>query len=280
MRDVAVAVALYNNEKEVIDFAKKLLKQNIIDRIQFLVTCNACKDVKKFKDELLCVLPSALIFDPGENLGYLNGCLYGVKKAGNAFSWVMVSNTDIEFVESSFFEKAVDNISEDIWCIGPDITLSATGIHQNPFLHERPSKRKLLIWNVAYSNYLFFMLYFKLSKLKPKRVQRNTKKFGAVYAVHGSCFLLRRECVKSILTKCKGIFMYGEELLVAETIYRNHKKTYCNLSIGAIHNENQVTGTIGMKKKQKWFKKSITYLINDIYMTENIKGITNDRNIL
>lgn len=276
MRDIAVAVALYNNEREVIEFAKGLLKQTIINRIQLLVTCNSCQDVEKFKNELLQVLPSALVFNPSKNLGYLNGCLYGVKETGNPFSWVMVSNTDIEFKNDDFFEKSIDDVSADIWCIGPDITLSATGIHQNPFLRERPSKRKLLIWNTAYSNHLLFKLYFKLSKLKRKHVLKNDTKSEMVYAVHGSCFLLRRECVEKVMAKCQGIFMYGEELLMAEIIYQNKKKTYCNLSIGILHNENQVTGTVGSKRKQMWFKGSIRYLINDIFTSKNIKGISDD----
>lgn len=265
MRDIAVAVALYNNEKEVIKFAKSLLKQSIINRIQLLVTCNACKNIGKFKKELFGVLPSALVFYPEENLGYLNGCLFGVKKSNIQYSWIMVSNTDIDFKQNDFFEKALNNVPEEVWCIGSDITLSATGIHQNPFLCERPSKRKLLIWNIAYSNYLFFRMYFKLSELKPKKSPNKKNNSGLVYAVHGSCFFLSGKCLNSILNACSGVFMYGEELLVAEIVRKNRKKIYYNSKIGILHNENQVTGKIGMKRKQKWFKDSIGYLSSRFY---------------
>ncbi len=260
MRDLAVAITVYNNENEVLKFVKGLKKQSIIDRIQLLVTCNACKDIETFKNKLLQVLPSALVFNPNKNLGYLNGCLYSVKKAGNTFSWVMVSNTDIEFKNDDFFEKALYSVPKDVWCIGPDIVLSANGAHQNPFLIKRPSKRRLQIWKIAYSNYPFFWLYFKLSELKPKVYQENTMHSGTVYAIHGSCFLIRKECANSIIASCDGIFMYGEELLVAEIVNQNRKKIYCNMSIGRIQKENQVTGNVDMKRKQKWFKDSIMYI--------------------
>ena len=265
MKDIAVAVALYNNEKEVIEFAKGLLKQTAADRIQLLVTCNACKDVEAFKRDMAEVMPSAKVFDPGKNLGYLNGCLYGVKGSVSDYSWVMVSNTDIEFKEQDFFERAVENISEDIWCISPDIVLSATGVHQNPFLKERPSKKRVMIWKTAYSNYLFFRLYFKLSELKPKKPQTGVLKDSTVYAVHGSCFILSRDCVKSLLPVCRKIFMYGEELLVAEVIHKNKKKSLFKASVGIVHNENQVTGSIGRARKQKWFKNSFNYLTEKFF---------------
>lgn len=265
MKDIAVAVALYNNEKEVIEFTKGLLRQSIVDRIQLLITCNECKDIEKFSNAIHDILPSTLIFDPKLNLGYLNGCLYGVKESGSSYSWIMVSNTDIEFKEKDFFEKAIQNVSKDTWCIGPDIVLSATGIHQNPFLLQRPSKKKLWVWRTAYSDYMLFWLYFKLSALKPKKTIEKIIGSRNVYAVHGSCFLLRNECVEKMLPVCKNIFMYGEELLIAEIVFQNKKSIYCNMSIGIIHNENQVTGSVGMKRKQKWFKNSIDYLSCNIY---------------
>ena len=105
MRDIAVAVVLYNNEKEVIEFAKGLLRQSIIARIQLLVTCNACQDINRFTKALHKVLPSASIFDPKENLGYLNGCLYGVKESKGSYSWVMVKRITFLKWQSKTYHK-------------------------------------------------------------------------------------------------------------------------------------------------------------------------------
>ena len=161
---------------------------------------------------------------------------------------------------------AIKNVSQDVWCIGPDIVLSATGAHQNPFLIQRPSKTKMQIWNTAYSNYLFFSLYFKLSGLKKKKaVNDEPMHSGSVYSVHGSCFLLKSNCAEKVMNVSKGIFMYEEELLIAEVIKKCGKKCLFNNGIKVIHNENQVTGKIGDKRKQKWFRDSFRYLRKHIY---------------
>jgi GT2 family glycosyltransferase len=267
MRDIGVAVTCYNNESEVLLFARQLLKQSIKERIQLFVTCNSCSSYSKFKKELNETIPSAVVFDAGKNLGYLNGCLYGVKRSINTYSWVMVCNTDIEFKEDDFFEKALSDVNEDIWCIGPDVTLVSSGKHQNPFFKERPSNNKILIWRIAYSNYLFFRLYFFLSTIKSK-IKSKTKNFddisknGNVYSLHGSCFIMSADCMNEVLSTCKNLFMYGEELLVSEIIYKNRKKAYYNDRIGILHNENQVTGQVNIKNKQKWFKHSMKIISN------------------
>lgn len=265
IRDIAVAVTCYNNEDEVLEFAKHLSNQSLIDKIQLLVTCNACINFERFQVKLLSVLPTALAFNPGKNLGYLHGCLYGVKKSESNYAWVMISNTDIEFTDNDYFEKLLQSAADDndIWCIGSDIVLKANGAHQNPFLSQRPSKRKFSLWKTVYSSYPLFRLYFKLYALKHKEEANADIKSSFIYATHGSCFLLKDECVNKIIEENPGIFMYGEELLVAEIIKENNKKCYLNIDTCVLHNENQVTGRIGNRKKQGWFKQSINYLFEN-----------------
>lgn len=257
MRDLAVAVVCYNNEKEVIEFARNLASQSDINRIRLLVTCNSVRDFTALKNQINSVMPSAHVFDPGKNLGYLPGCLYGVEKSQDNYSWILVCNTDISFIDFNFFEKALSGIENDVWCVGPDIRLVVSEIHQNPFLTSRPSKLKVNIWKIAYSCYPLFWLYFKLHDIKLQNMGTNHLDSEIVYAVHGSCFFLKRECLDAIVNEKKIGFMYGEELLVAEVVKTNNKKTYYNAKVAILHNENQVTGKIGNKRKQKWFKESL-----------------------
>ena len=264
MKDIVVAVACYKNEKEVIKFAENLSKQSASERIQLLVTCNACSDIQSFKGEIKKQFSSVEVYDPGKNLGYLPGCLYGVNKTGVPYSWVMVSNTDIEFQGNDFFEKVLKDVPEDVWCVGPDITLSHNGTHQNPFMMERPSKRKAWIWKTVYSNYCLFWLYFKIYDLKKKKLIDKEPLSSFVYAVHGSCFFLHRDCLNIIMDQANNIFMYGEELLVSEIIREYKKKCYFNATACITHNENQVTGAIAGRNKQKWFKQSINYLYSGL----------------
>ena len=263
MKDIAVSVTCYNNEKEVLEFAKSLSKQKMIDRIQLLVTCNACENYDCFKSALNQVLPSALSFYPGGNLGYLNGCLYGIENMKCDCSWVMICNTDIEFVGDNYFERVLENVGERVWCIGSDIVLKSTGMHQNPFLRERPSKVKIYTWRIVYSWYPIFCLYFMLHELRPKKEKPKDNISDLVYAVHGSCFVLKKECVDEIIRERPDIFMYGEELLIAEIVRKNKCNCLFTTKACVLHNENQVTSSIGNRKKQSWFKQSFKYLYDN-----------------
>ena len=262
MRDIAVAVTCYNNEDEVLTFAKDLSHQTSRDRIQLLVTCNACNDFSAFQKRLLSESPTALVYNPNTNLGYLHGCLYGVEKSQRKYSWVMICNTDIEFKDDDYFDKLLTTVPEEVWCIGTDIVLKANGVHQNPFILNRPSKRKFNLWKFVFSSYPLFYLYFILHDIKPEVKTSIEVNSGFVYAIHGSCFLLKDECVQKIIQENPGIFMYGEELLIAEITRESGKKCYLDMDACVIHNENQVTGKIGNRRKQKWFKQSINYLFH------------------
>ena len=77
MVDIVISVACYNNEQEIVVFARNLKKQTISDRIKLVVSCNACSDIDKFSADLKNEYPLSEVYNPKKNLGYLNGCLYG-----------------------------------------------------------------------------------------------------------------------------------------------------------------------------------------------------------
>jgi GT2 family glycosyltransferase len=181
----------------------------------------------------------------------------------------MICNTDIIFEDNSFIEQFLSKTYDDsVWCVGTSIILKRTGKNQNPFLRVRPTSAKVHTWRIFYSSYPLFRLYFKLHDIK-KRKNASTQEIccasGYVYGVHGSCFFVTEECVNQLVPEAQGIFMYGEELLVAEVIRHNAKKIYYDSSLKIVHNENQVTSAIASSRKQKWFNNSFVYMYNQYF---------------
>lgn len=260
--NIVISVTCYNNEDEVIAFAKQIAKQSVCKNIQLIITCNSTKKYDYLKAAVDEVSIVSYIYNPGKNLGYLQGCLYGVKKTNlpNHY-WLMISNTDLTFTTNTYFEDILNDVNSDDWCIGSNILLKETEKSQNPFFLERPSKRSMLIRKIAYSNFLLYQMYFKLSNIKAKIV-KNEDKYSSqyVYAVHGSCFLLNSDIIPLLIKESQNIFMYGEELLVSELVREQGKKVFYNSYTKIIHNENQVTGKIANRKKQQWFKQSTDYI--------------------
>ena len=259
---IVISVVCYNNEDEVIAFAKQISEQSFDKNIQLIITCNSTKKIEYLKDAVNEVSIDSHIFNPEKNLGYLSGCLYGLERTKLPdYYWLMICNTDLILESKTFFEDVLDGVDSDVWCIGPSITLKTTGKEQNPFFVERPSKWSMLIRKIAYSHYLLYKTYFKLSDVKCKTKKMEKKHSSQqVYAVHGSCFLLNSDVIPLLVKESQNIFMYGEELLVSELIRGYGKKVFYNADTKIIHNENQVTGKIANSKKQQWFKQSTDYL--------------------
>lgn len=265
--NIVISVACYNNEDEIIEFAKQIAEQSISEQIQLIITCNSVNHYDYLKDEIEKIHIKTYIYNPEKNLGYMSGCLYGVEKTQLPESfWLMISNTDLTFTSNRFLEEILSNVEEEVWCIGPNITLKETGKNQNPFLVDRPSRRSMLLRKIAYSNLFFYKAYFKLSEIKNSinKIQNNPFSMN-VYAVHGSCFLVNSKIIPTLMEESGNIFMYGEELLVSELVRSEGKSVYYNSIASIIHNENQVTGTITTKRKQQWFKQSTDYIIRRFY---------------
>lgn len=260
--NIVISVTCYNNEDEVITFAKQIAEQSVSKNIRLIITCNSTKKYEYLKDAVNELSIVSYIHNPGKNLGYLQGCLYGVEKTNlpNHY-WLMISNTDLTFTTNTFFENILNDVNSDDWCIGPNILLKETKKSQNPFFFERPSKRSMMIRKTAYSCFLLYQIYFTLSNIKA-RIVKNEDKYTSqyVYAVHGSCFLLNSEIVPVLMKESHNIFMYGEELLISELVREQDKKVFYNSYTKIIHNENQVTGKIANRKKQQWFRQSTDYI--------------------
>lgn len=267
-KEILILVSCYNNEDEVVKFANHLSIQAFSEKIFLVVSCNSINDKEKLLKGLGNIGLDYSVLYPQKNLGYLHGCLYGLQHSINLedFKWVMISNTDIEFQSNLFiYDLLNENTPKDIWCIAPQIILP-NGRRQNPFLISRPSSKRMIAWKKIQGNQVGLRLYTKLSHVKRKLVANREGnsdfKNSIIYAAHGSCFILKPECVVLLSQINDKIFMYGEELLIAELIRKNKKKIYYIHDLVVYHNENSTTRLIDYKRKSMYYKQSYGYLLN------------------
>ena len=101
-------VVCYNNENEIVEYAKKLKKQTDSENIRFIVTINkSIWSEEQFFNTLKEVKIHSFIYNPGENLGYLNGMLFGYQK------YLESNEEDFEWVIFSCFEIFSADFSGD-----------------------------------------------------------------------------------------------------------------------------------------------------------------------
>lgn len=261
---IIVSVACYCNDEEVLEFARQLENQECSDKLIFLVTANKANNYKSLSEKLGKLNIESYLYNAEKNLGYLNGCLFGVKKYSQMQreDKIIISNTDIVFEDADILRRIlVDMKDETIWCLAPSIQLK-TGKYQNPFLKERPSKNKVYLWLLLQKNSLLLRFYTFVSGIKNRNTMTHPipEDSGVIYAGHGSFFALNRNCVYELLKVSENIFMYGEELLVAEIIKSSGGLVKYNSNLHIIHNENSTTGFANAKIKAGWYKKSLGYI--------------------
>ena len=263
MVELVISVVCYSNEDEVLNYAKNISMQEEAEKIVLLITCNKCDNIDKFMLELSKINIKYRVFNPRDNLGYINACLYGFKNFNEEYNWGIICNTDLEFLEKNFFYILLKKeYASTISCIAPEIILKTNKVNQNPFLIRRPSKIGISLKKLIYSNYITLYIYRRIYRLKRKLIGSNKRNVPAriIYAPHGSMVILRKKSIDEMLVDNIKIFMYGEEIYIAEKLRECGHKCYYDKDLKIIHNENQTTSKIKDKRKQEWHKESISFL--------------------
>ncbi len=200
-----------------------------------------------------------------ENLGYLGGASAVINDLPNVldYDFVAISNVDLQ-ISKDFF-KVLNNIelSNDIAWIAPQIYSHEEKRDINPKVMNRYSKKKLKMLYYMYKYPVLFYLYF-LTAYRRKRIIPTHNEMD-IYAGHGSFMLLTRNFFKEYKKIEYPIFLFGEELFLAELIRNKGMKVRYMPSLRIEDNEHVSTSRM---KKKFYFKcntESIKYILDTFY---------------
>jgi GT2 family glycosyltransferase len=193
-------------------------------------------DPDAFARRIHAVNPDVECVAAPSNLGYFGGASFGLKKYLARLAlpeWVIICNVDIEFRDPSFFSTLhKSNLPDSVGVIGPQIWSATYQRDVNPKIKQRPTKRRMLFYRIVFGNFYLQGVYELLSVAKywMKKQFRNLRngegKAGAdlpasanamIYAAHGSCMILNRRYFLAGGTVDYPVFLFGEEIFVAET---------------------------------------------------------------
>ena len=279
MKEIINVVINYANEDEVLLYAKNLSKQTVAHNISLVVVVNKEGNIgmRGLEKNLKEVDLDIRLYNPNENLGYLNGLIYGYNQYCKGIDelpkWVVMSNTDIEFLSNSFFETFLGSVyDKDVWCIGPSVYSPQKRSYDNPKSIERYSiadlNRRILIFKHPTLAYI----YSKLAVLKARLVKKKRKDSQFVYSVHGCFFIINIDFSEVLKNREYKALMYSEEAYIAEIIRLYGKKCYYDNTIEVIHNENRVTGKLDFRWKSKYFLDSLRLIRDEFFILDNKTG--------
>lgn len=218
------------------------------EQVDFVVVDNGSRSGEVLK--ALDALPNVLVLKTDKNIGYLNGGFFGLRSyvvARGMPSWLIVSNPDISF-NSSFFEgvRSIDPL--EVAVVAPSIRSGRTGLDQNPFMVQRPSRRRLETLERLHGA-PFLANSYRLAKevyerVRPPMRRRETLENESVYAAHGSCMVLSSTFLKQLSDFNYPAFLYCEELFLAEEARRMALPVVYHPELELKHSEHQTTGLI------------------------------------
>ena len=267
-------VICYNNASEVMEYYKEILSLNEGNKVGYIVVINSSADGEtdsliRFGQENEHVY----VYDPGRNLGYMNGLLHGYREyrahTGSLPEYVIMSNTDIAFRDKSFITKLISRKYDDnLGTIGPSILVSELNSYDNPVSDERYTIDQLNSIIRKHSIPVLRESYVTASFLKPKFIKRkkdNTSR--PVYELHGCFFILTSKYAEFLKELEFGVLLYSEETFVAENAYRNGYIAYYDADLEIIHKEHSTTSKLKPARRAKLIAESMSW-IRDTYFVE------------
>ncbi len=261
----------YYTYPETLLFIEGLFSQTLRDKIRLIIVDNS----KDFKKKDMARKDNILIYQPERNLGYFPGAWWALKKycEKNVLpNWIIVSNSDIEFCDTGFFEKVVKYYhSNPPAIIAPDIILCSNSLpssylHQNPHFKNRPSKMRMLFYKWVSCHYLIYITWEIFSSLRYKifnflKRDKFSNSFNPckIYAPFGAFVIFHKkyfECGGTLDYPC---LIFGEEIFLAETARRLGLEIIYDPRLKVIHREHSSLSFIKLKNKALHVHKAATY---------------------
>lgn len=254
-KSAAVAVLHYKTVTETRDFLGSARKY--YPDIRILVIDNGSLEAGEdpFSDLLS---DKTTLMRTGENLGFAGGLNRGIALL-RAEGWetIVCSNNDILFEDGNTIPSLAEALEDGAaGAAGPSI-ISLKGRDQNPLLKERPGAEEARHMTDHYSDRSIWTRYllnrYLLSPVK-RLVRRNRRyptfapepgrKASDVYALNGAFFALGRSFFENYGGLDPHTFLYAEELILGEMLFRAGLKARYVPDSHVIHKEDRTTSLI------------------------------------
>ena len=278
IEEIVNIVICYNNASEVMEYYKEILSLEEVKNIGYVVVINsASEDEKRELDQFGKDNEHVYIFDPGKNLGYMNGLLFGYRGyrdlTGNLPKYIIMSNTDIAFADKKFAAKLLNkNYDSDVATIGPSILVSELNSYDNPVSDERYTVKQLNRVIRTHNTPILRESYVTASFLKPKFIKRKKDFISRnVYELHGCFFILTSKYAELLKNVNFGVLLYSEETFVAENAYRNGLKAYYDADLEVVHKEHSTTSKLKPTRRAILIAESMTWIRDTYFVDKEMK---------
>lgn len=203
----------------------------------------------------------------GKNMGYLGAVSYAIKKEQivlTEYDYFIISNVDIMMDVSFFKVFSTLSIDSHVAWIANGIWSNEEKRDRNPKILERYTKKRLNIILLLYKYPILGWIYMNtLYRRKSSNVEfcQGTE----IYAGHGSFMILTKNFISKYEEIVYPIFLFGEEIYLAELIKNIGMKVCYYPQLRVFDNEHVSTSKMKKKFYYKCNREAIEYLIKTFY---------------
>lgn len=266
MKRLAIFCVNYNSYSELNNYITSLdeaAAQCTEVSTDVFVVDNTEKDYKNVKYDVANI--RVTVFGNHKNVGYFGGIRKGMEQVNmEDYDFHIISNVDV-LVEKDFFQQfAVAEYDENIGIVAPQIYSKKENKHRNPGRIDRYSRRSIKIMQFLYCHPMLYAFYYNYvyKFRKPSKQQLVPRR--EIYLAHGSFIIL----TKSFYNRCGMInypvFLYGEEIYLAELSRNNGLMTIYDPSLKVIDIDHVSTGKIKYKRWCKFNHDALTYILDNV----------------
>lgn len=260
MKKIAIFCVTYNSYQELNTY-----KESIVNAVTYCKDCivdlfiadNTICNYQTLKNEKIGDI-NIKVFSFHKNYGYF-GSIQRMMKINDVFiyDFCILSNVDVKMTPQTLYKLCNNPIEENIGWIAPQTFSISEKRDLNPALTQRYSRLRIKILRLFYKYPILLRTYEKTLYKRKKILKYSSQQNKEIYAGHGSFIILTQEYFKRCGIINYPVFLYDEELYLAEEC-RIH-----NLKV--IYSPNIIINDIG--------KVSTGKLPNDFYCKCNLEGI-------
>lgn len=177
-----------------------------------------------------------------ENVGYFSGLNCGIRSMRERYPDVkhlVIGNNDLVFPAS--FCASVERHSPllDVYPVVSPNIVTLDGEHQNPHVISSISKKREIIYDLYYSNYLLAQVILWATAVSRSLTDRidtlQHETAQPIYQGHGSCYLVGPKFFQHFSELWAPTFLMGEEYFLSKQLSDQGMQTYYTPDIRLTH---------------------------------------------
>lgn len=275
---VLVIGVIYNTYPETLRYVESIAGQDS-GGISLLLSDNSTKPCPADFMQAIRAHPFVKYIRNETNLGYFGGARRGLETflqgSPEYPAWILVTNVDIVFTPG-FFERLMSlPQGGNTAVIAPAIISYRWGSDYNPKLVSRYGRGRMKFYLFLYSCFIFhniFILGAYARKWLKGLKSRNPGKPGApapeprrIYAPHGSCIIFSRRYFEAGGKLELRNFLFGEEIMVAETAGSLGLDVVYDPSLSVTDHEHASTGLFISPVINRFNREAVRVIIENYY---------------